>query len=191
MGIRDRLKVLITSRHLVAGTFVASFAESTVVPIPLEAVLIPAMQANRKRLWALAGAALAGCIVGALVGYAIGYWLFGAIGERLVSLFGNPQQYRDALEQVRQNGFWFVLSVGIVPIPFQIAMLAAGAAHYSLIGYVIATFISRGIRYYGLAVLVWKLGDRAQATMARHRRTSLLAVTAIVVAAWGFSWVMG
>lgn len=190
MGLRARMKALIKSKHLVAGTFFASFAESTVVPIPLEAVLIPAMQANRPRIWLLAGAALAGCVVGALVGYAIGYWLFGVIGEQVVSWFGSAQQYRNALEQVRVNGFWFVLSVGIIPIPFQIAMLAAGAAHYSLVGYVLATLISRGIRYYGVAVLVWKFGNRAQALMQRHRRTSMVAVTAIVVAAWGLSWMM-
>lgn len=191
MGLRARLKALITSRHLVAGTFVASFAESTVVPIPLEAVLIPAMQANRDRVWALASAALAGCIVGALVGYGIGYWLFGAIGEQLVSLFGDPQQYQSALEQIRGQGFWFVLTVGVAPIPFQIAMLAAGAAKYSLLGYLAATFISRGIRYYGLAVLVCKFGNRAQALFDRHRRSSVIAITAVVLAAWGLSRMMG
>lgn len=190
MGLRRRLKALITSKHLVWGTFVASFAESTVVPIPLEAVLIPAMQANRDRLWMLAAAALGGCIVGALVGYAIGYWLFGVLGEQLISMFGSAEQYRNALEQVRQNGFWFVLSVGIVPIPFQIAMLAAGAAGYSLWGYTAATLISRGIRYFGLALLVWKFGNRTQALMQRHKRSSALAITVIVVAAWGLSWMM-
>lgn len=190
MGLRARLKALITSKHLVWGTFVASFAESTVVPIPLEAVLIPAMQANRTRLWLLAAAALAGCIVGALVGYAIGYWLFGIVGEQLVGLFGSTEQYRSALEQIRQNGFWFVLSVGIVPIPFQIAMLAAGAASYSILGYIAATLISRGIRYFGLALLVWKYGNRTEAMMRRHKRTSAVVITAIVVAAWGLSWMM-
>lgn len=190
MGLRHRLKALITSKHVVWGTFVASFAESTVVPIPLEAVLIPAMQANRRRLWLLAAAALAGCMVGALVGYAIGYWLFGTLGEHIVSLFGTTEQYQNALEQVRRHGFWFVLSVGIVPIPFQIAMLAAGAAGYSLLGYIAATFISRGIRYFGLALLVWKFGNRAQALIKRHKRSSAVAITILVLAAWGVSWMM-
>lgn len=190
MALRRRLKALITSKHLVWGTFVASFAESTVVPIPLEAVLIPAMQANRDRLWLLAAAALGGCIVGALVGYAIGYWLFGVVGDQIVSMFGSTKQYQNALQQVRNNGFWFVLSVGIVPIPFQIAMLAAGAAGYSLLGYTAATFISRGIRYFGLALLVWKFGNRTQALVQRHKRSSAVAITALVLAAWGLSWMM-
>lgn len=184
----ERLKALVTSRHVVWGTFVASFAESTVVPVPLEAVLIPAMQANRGRLWRLAGAALLGCIVGALVGYGIGYWVFGTIGDELVATFGDPEQYQNALLQLRRDGFWFVFSVGVTPIPFQIAMLAAGTAHYSLTGYLVATLLSRGIRYFGIAVLVWKFGDRAQAMVLRHRRTSVAALTAIVVAAWGITW---
>ncbi|MFA7387255.1 MAG: VTT domain-containing protein [Thiohalobacteraceae bacterium] len=188
MKLVERLKALITSRHLVWGTFVASFAESTVVPVPLEAVLIPAMQANRDRLWRLATAALLGCIVGALVGYGIGYWLFGAIGDQLVAALGDPEQYRNALLQLRRNGFWFVFSVGVTPIPFQIAMLAAGTAHYSLAGYLAATLLSRGIRYFGLALLVWKFGDRAQALVQRHRKTSVAAITAIVLAAWAIAW---
>lgn len=191
MGVRRRLKALITSKHVVAGTVVASFAESTVVPIPLEAVLIPAMQANRQRLWLLAGAALAGCVLGALLGYVIGYWLFGMIGEQLIGWLGDEQQYQSAVEQIRRNGFWFVLSVGIIPVPFQIAMLAAGAVKYSLFGYLAATFISRGIRYYGLALLVWKFGNRTQALMERHRRSSVAVITAIVIAAWGTAWMMG
>lgn len=190
MGLRDRLKSLTTSRHLVKGTFIASFAESTVVPIPLEAVLIPAMQANRRRIWMLAGAALLGCIVGALVGYAIGYLLFDAIGAQLVSFFSDQQQYQNALQQLRRHGFWFVLSVGIIPIPFQIAMLAAGAAHYSLAGYLGATFISRGIRYYGLALLVCLFGNRAQALFERHKRSSAVTITLIVALVWGLSLTM-
>ena len=190
MALRERLKALIRSRHLVGGTFVASFAESTVVPIPLEAVLIPAMQANRQRLWALAGAALGGCLLGALLGYAIGLWLFGAVGEQLVSLFSDPQQYDRALEQIRRNGFWFVLSVGVVPIPFQIAMLAAGASHYSLPGFVGATLIARGIRYYGLALLVCWLGNRAQAVYERHKVAVAAIATVVVLAAWGLGWAM-
>ena len=188
MELRSRLKAIITSRHVVWGTAVASFAESTVVPVPLEAVLIPAMQANRSRLWVIAGAALGGCVVGALVGYGVGYWLFGAIGAQLVALIGDPEMYRTASEQVRRNGFWFVFSVGVTPIPFQIAMLAAGAAHYSLAGYLAATLASRGIRYFGIALLVWKFGDRTQALVNRHRRTSAVAISVVVVAFWGAIW---
>lgn len=190
MSVKERARALITSKHLVTGTAIASFAESTVVPIPLEAILIPAMQANRDRLWLLAAAALGGCIVGALVGYAVGYYLFDALGQQLVQWFGDPQVYAEAKQQIRENGFWFVLSVGIVPIPFQIAMLAAGTAQYSIAGYLGATVISRGIRYFGLALLVWKFGNRAEILVRRHKKTSLVLVTLVVAAAWGIGWLM-
>ncbi len=187
MGLRRRLKALITSRRVLSGTFFASLAESTLVPIPLEAVLIPAMQANRSRLWALAGAALAGCLVGALMGYAAGYWLLDIFGQRLIAWFGDPRQFDQALEEIRRNGFWFVLSIGVVPIPFQIAMLAAGAVQYALPGYVAATLIARGLRYYGLAWVVWKFGDQAQALYQRHRAGVLAALSALVLAAWALA----
>ncbi|ALP52426.1 alkaline phosphatase [Candidatus Tenderia electrophaga] len=189
--LRQRFERLVTSKHLVSGMAIASFAESTVVPVPLEVVLVPAMQANRQRLWWLSGAALVGCLLGAIVGYAIGYWFVSAIGEQIVNLFGNTQQYEKALAQIRNNGFWFVLSVGLIPIPFQIAMLAAGAAKYSLFGYLLATFISRGVRYFSLALLVWKYGDGAQALIERHKCASMATITGLVIGLWGLRWVLG
>lgn len=191
MDLRRHLKRLITSERVLGGTFFASLAESTLVPIPLEAVLIPAMQANRPCLWRLAGAALAGCLVGALLGYAAGYWLFDLFGRQLVAWVGDPEQFEAALKQIRNHGFWFVLSVGITPIPFQIAMLAAGAIHYALPGYLAATVIACGIRYYGLALGVWKFGDQAQALFERHRRATLATLTVAVIAAWGLAITSG
>lgn len=69
-------------------------------------------------------------------------------------------------------------------------MLAAGVSHYSIAGYLAATLVSRGIRYYGLGLLVWKFGDRAQSLVQRHKRASAIAVTAVVAAAWGLGWLM-
>jgi len=42
------------------------------------------------------------------------------------------------------------MSVGVIPIPFQIAMLAAGATRYSFFLFMLAPALSRALRYYGL-----------------------------------------
>lgn len=165
----------------------ASFLESTVVPIPLEAVLIPLMQAKRERIWAIAAMATLGCIIGALVGYVIGYYLFDAVQGFVLEYLSSEQQLQNIKQKMNARGFWYVLSLGIVPVPFQIAMLAAGAVSFSIWLFLLATLIARAIRYFGLALLVKLAGNRAQALVQRYRYPSMIVITIVIAAMWWFS----
>lgn len=175
---------LIYSSYMLPGIGFASFLESTVVPIPLETILLPLMQARRKQILVISTMALAGCILGALVGYAIGYFIFDTVGDQIVSLLSSQEQFENAKQQMQQKGFWFVLSVGIIPIPFQIAMLAAGALKYSLLLFLIATTLSRAIRYYGLAILVYLAGNQAQELFERHKKSTTIVLIVLVGILW-------
>lgn len=178
---------LTESRHVLWGLGVASFLESIIVPIPLEAILIPLMQARRHQLFLLAGVALLGCLTGAATGYAVGYFVFEAIGEQLVEWLSSPEQFQRIQQKMETGGFWFVLSVGVTPVPFQVAMLAAGATSYSFVLFILASAISRATRYFGLAVLVLIAGNKAQALFERHKIGVTVVITVVVILAWGIS----
>ena len=190
MSLKQRAHRLIHSRHMLWGVGLASFLESLVVPIPLETVLIPAMQLNRQRLWALAGAALLGCVIGAGVGYGAGRFLFQAVGEFLINNFSSQGQYEEIQQQLNEHGFWFVLTIGVTPVPFQIAMLAAGAVSYSFPLFLLATAISRSIRYFGLALLVWFFGNKAMELMQRYKLAAAALITALVVLTWWLAYML-
>ena len=163
---------------------VASFLESTIVPIPLEAVMVPLMQARREKLWHIAAFATLGCVFGAAVGYAIGYYLFDMFGTALVELFSTPEQFTQVKQQLQQQGFWFVLTLGVAPMPFQLAMLGAGAAQYSLSLFILATVIARALRYFGLALVVYYGGDQAEKIIKQHKTKAVLALTAMMLLLW-------
>ena len=132
--------------------------ESTVVPVPFEILLIPLMQTNRSRIFYLSLTALIGCVFGALLGYLFGYALYETLGRWLVSITGTTEQFDRAVQMIRGGqGFWLIFSVGFTPVPFQIAMVAAGVAGYPLNGFIAATALSRPIRYFGLGFLAWLL----------------------------------
>jgi len=173
---------------MLPGIGLASFLESTIVPIPLETILIPLMQARRKQLFIISTMALAGCILGAFAGYAIGYFIFDAVGEQIVSLLSSQEQFENAKQQMQQKGFWFVISVGILPIPFQIAMLTAGVLKYSLILFLLAATLSRALRYYGLALLVYWAGNKAQKLFERHKKSSAIILILLVLIIWYLSF---
>jgi len=185
--LKKKTRQFIDSKHMLSGITTASFLESTIVPIPLEAVLVPLMQARREKLWLIALMATLGCIIGALFGYALGYFLFDAVGDWIISTFSNPEQFEIIKQKMQKQGFWFVLTLGIVPIPFQIAMLAAGATKYLLSLFLIAATIARAIRYFGLAILVYYAGDKAEYMLRKHKVKTIIVLTTLVLLAWGIS----
>lgn len=178
---------LIYSKHMLWGIGIASFLEAIIVPIPLETILIPLMQARRKQIFIISSVALAGCVIAAAVGYAIGYFVFDAIGTRIISLVSTPEQFAEVSQKMQEKGFWFVFSVGVIPIPFQIAMLAAGATKYSFWLFLIATTCSRAIRYYGLAILVLFTGNQAERLFKKHKLSTSIILLFIVAAIWTYS----
>jgi membrane protein YqaA with SNARE-associated domain len=149
------------SRHGLMLIFIASFLEAIIVPIPLELVLIPYMLKERQRVWIIATVTLLGCMLAATVGYYVGVALFDTVGTWLLETLNYSSQFEDFRKDFQANGFWTILIIGVVPIPFQAAMLAAGATGYPLLLFWLAATIARGIRYYGLALLVVLFGRQA------------------------------
>lgn len=185
--LKQKTRNFIESKHMLSGITIASFLESTIVPIPLEAVMVPLMQAQREKLWLIALMATLGCVVGALFGYALGYYLFDAVGDWVISAFSSPEQFENVKQKMHNQGFWFVITLGIVPIPFQIAMLAAGATKYSLGLFLLASAIARSIRYFGLAIVVYYAGNQAERIISKHKVKAMISLTILVLMGWGIS----
>ena len=172
---------LTRSRWPMVAMFWASFAETIIVPIPIEVILIPFMIARRQQIWWIATVVTAGCLAASIVGYGVGYFFFESAGRWLIEALGAGQDFQRFQEMFRSHGFWAILAIGVIPIPFQMAMLAAGIAGYPILMFVLAATIARGIRYFGLALLVLLFGERALSLWRRHRTTTAIVALAVVV----------
>jgi len=186
-ALKQKTKKLVRSEHMLHGVFTASFLESTVVPIPIEAALLPLMQARRDKLWMIATLAVLGCLLGALLGYALGFVAFDLIRDYVIAHYVSENELNEFMQRMRDEGFWFVLTAGIAPIPLQIAMLAAGATQFSLALYLIAVALSRMFRYFGIAALVYFAGDRAEKLIREHKIKATIGILALVCAVWWFT----
>jgi membrane protein YqaA with SNARE-associated domain len=138
-----------------------SFLEATLVPIPLEAVLVPYMLLRREMVWRIAALALAGFLAASVVGYALGALAFDTAGIWLIDAAGWQDGLGQAQSLFDRYGFWALFLIGVTPVPSQLAMLLGGAFHYPLPWFVAAMGLSRAIRYFGLAALVVWLGPKA------------------------------
>jgi membrane protein YqaA with SNARE-associated domain len=191
MSVKARAKKLIQSKNMLRGIGVASFLESTVVPIPLEALLVPLMQKRREKLWLIATITTAGCMLGALVGYAVGYFLFDVFNDLIMKYIATEQQFEKFQSQMDKQGFWFIFSTGVTPIPLQVAMLIAGLSKYSLALYMLAVTSSRMLRYFGLAVLVYYFGDKTEKLIRKYKWTAFAIGAFIIVAFISLQYYLG
>lgn len=180
------LERLLHSPHALVLIFCLSFLESLVIPIPLELVLIPFMLIEQHRIWKIATATLLGCLLGAMLGYSLGWFMFDTVGQWILNYFGYEQAYQEFSQQFAQDGFWSIVAVGVTPIPFQVAMLTAGASQYSFGLFMLAALLARGFRYYGLALLILWLGRPALILWERHSRKIGVAILFGILAVVGF-----
>ena len=176
------------SKRALWTLFVASVAETLLVPIPIELILIPYMLANRARIWLVAAVVLSGNIAAALFGYALAYFAFSTFAPGLIEQMGWTESFAEFQSLFARHGFWAIVAIGVIPIPFQIAMLVAGAAEYPLLLFVAAALLARGVRYFGLGALVYYLGEATLGFVERHKKTAGFGSLGIAALLFGWFW---
>ncbi|MEQ8260807.1 MAG: VTT domain-containing protein [Alcanivorax sp.] len=186
---RRWLERLNGSRHMLWLLALFSFLETIIVPVPIELVLIPLMALNRHRIWRIATVVTAGCLAASLLGYGVGMVLYQSVGTWFIDTMGMQSAYQAYQGFFDQYGFIAILTLGILPIPFQVAMITAGLSGYPIALFVLAALIARGIRYYGLAWLVKRFGPEVERMWRRHALvTSLVAGLVVLGVALGMHW---
>ncbi len=176
------------SRHAMLLLFLASMMETLLIPIPIEVILIPWMLCHPHRKWRIAAVALAGNLAAATLGYYLGVFAMDQWGDTLVAMFGGQEAYDAFDQQFRQEGFKAILAIGIIPIPFQIAMLVAGASGYPIALFLAAACAARGLRYFGLALLIKVAGKAALDLWNRHAKPiGIIGLVLFAVWVW-FEW---
>jgi membrane protein YqaA with SNARE-associated domain len=139
-----------------------SFIESSFFPIPPDVMLIPMSLARPDRAYYYAFLCTWTSVAGGVLGYAIGAVLYDSVGQWLISLYG----YGDKVESFRQAyaeyGMWIILLKGLTPIPYKIVTITSGFAGYDLPLFILFSMIARGGRFFILAFLLHRYGDRAR-----------------------------
>jgi membrane protein YqaA with SNARE-associated domain len=158
-----------------------SFAESSVFPIPPDILLIPMILARPREAWRLAAYCTLASVLGGLLGYAIGYFLFDAIGRPILEFYNAMDRY-DALKAGFQEwGVWIIILKGMTPIPYKLITIASGVAHFNLGLFIGASIVSRSLRFFLVAAILWQFGDAARRFIERRLTlvTSLFAVALV------------
>ncbi len=171
-------------RHAVPTLAAVSFAESSFFPIPPDVMLIPMCLAARARAFYYAAVCSGASVLGGLLGYAIGYFLYEAVGRPIVEFYGLERSFATFQSTFAIWGLWIILIKGLTPIPYKIVTIASGVAAFDLPVFIVASVVTRGVRFFGEAALLWRFGPPIRAFI--ERRLTILGWIFLVGLIGGF-----
>ena len=157
-----------------------AFAESSVFPIPPDILLIPMILARPYAAWRLAALCTIASVAGGVLGYAIGYFLFDAVGRPVLEFYHAMTRYDDFKAGFDRWGAWIIIIKGMTPIPYKLVTIASGVAHFDLLAFIGASIVSRSLRFFLIAAVLWRFGDAARDFIER-RLTLVTSVFAVLL----------
>lgn len=163
-------KVLHWAKHHHAPYYLAgvSFAESSVFPIPPDVMLIPMVLGKPLSAWWYAFISTIASVLGGAFGYLIGYFAFETFGYSILVKLDYVQQYQHVTTWFDVYGWHAVLIAGFTPIPYKIFTIAAGAAKMSMLSFLLASALGRGLRFFLVAFLVKTIGKKLESKLIRY-----------------------
>lgn len=180
-ALKDRTLALARSPNAERTLFAISFAESSFFPLPPDLLLGP-MAAAEPGKWArYALTCTIASVLGGLLGYAIGMFLFDTIGQAIISFFGYGGREQELRAFYDQWGAWFIFLKGLTPIPYKLVTIISGAMHFSLPVFIIASIVTRGLRFAIVAYIFQRFGPSIAPVLEKRLGLVLLGVAAVIV----------
>jgi len=159
--------------------FLLSFTEASFFIVPPDVMLAPMCLAQPKKIWRLTLIAIVGSVLGGALGYFIGLFGFNFV-QPYIEQYGYQSHYDLALQWFDDWGFWAIFIAAVTPIPYKIFTIAAGVLMMNFPLFLIASFLGRGLRLFGVACFVKFFGDRVDLLIQRYINQLGWSLTVII-----------
>jgi membrane protein YqaA with SNARE-associated domain len=179
------------TRYGMPALFVLAFAESSVFPIPPDPLLMALCLGAPRRAFRFAAVATLASVTGGIAGYALGAGAWSLVGGWFFAHV--PGVTPEAFERVgglyERWDFVAVFLAGLTPIPYKVFTLSAGVFGISFPVFVLASAVSRGLRFFIEGALIHHFGAPIAAFIDRWFNWlawafGLLVVLGFVVIEW-------
>jgi len=168
--------------------FLLALAESSFFPIPPDPLLIALCLGAVKKSWRFALITSVASVIGGIFGYLIGKELWAIEGVRNFFFTYIPGFNAEIFEIFRENyrryGFWYVFSAGFTPIPYKVFTIASGWLELNFFKFLLASSISRSLRFFAVAALFRKFGPGIKSFIDKY--FSWLALLFLLLLIGGF-----
>jgi membrane protein YqaA with SNARE-associated domain len=164
-------KSLALAAHKSSKVFLAiiSFVESSFFPIPPDVMIVPMVIAKKNDYLKIFIIATLFSTLGGVLGYFIGSY-FLDFGISVIGFYGYEDKVislKDGLKSGTGFYIWLVtlFLAGFTPLPFKVFTITSGMIGFNLFIFLIICLFSRGLRFFIVSYLSFKLGDTFNAFM--------------------------
>jgi membrane protein YqaA with SNARE-associated domain len=154
----------------VPALFLIALAESSFFPLPPDPLLLALCLGARKRSFKFAAVATVASVVGGVIGYGIGAGAWSVVDSWFFTYVpGVSQAAFDSIQAFfTEYGFAAIFMAGLTPIPYKVFTLASGVFGINFGVFVLASILSRGLRFFLIAGLVYRFGAPIERFIDRH-----------------------
>ena len=154
----------------VAALFVLALAESSFFPIPPDPLLIALCLGAASKSLRFALIATSASVLGGIIGYGIGAGAWDLVEPWFYQYVPgvSPEAFEQVQAQYDRWDFWAIFLAGLTPIPYKVFTLSAGVFSINFGIFVVASVLSRSIRFFVLAGLIFKFGKPISSFIDRY-----------------------
>jgi len=164
-------KSLNLAAHKSSKVFLAivSFIESSFFPVPPDIMIVPMVLARKKDYLKIFIIATLFSTLGGVFGYFIGSY-FLDFGMSVVGFYSYEEKVLTLKDSLTNGtGFYIWLATlflaGFTPLPFKVFTITSGMINFNLFIFVLICLFSRGLRFFIVSFLSFKLGNTFNALM--------------------------
>lgn len=169
------------SKNAASFLFLIAFIESSFFPFPPDPVLAIVVAKNRDRTIQIALMCSIASVLGGFLGYYLGYEFFELIGSKILTFYGQEENFEHIVETLNKWAFWLICLKGLTPIPYKIVTIACGFAKIDLLTFTVASIITRSARFLMLSWFCKKFGEQLLDFFEKNKKLTLLLIVAFVI----------
>ena len=184
-------KSLKLASHKSSNFFLAiiSFIESSFFPVPPDVMIVPMSIAKKNDYLKIFFIATIFSTLGGLFGYFIGS-LFVDKAMLIMEIYGYEKEAVNLKQQLSSYNKAFSAWLGILflagftPLPFKLFTITSGLINFNIFIFFIICIISRGLRFFIVAFLSAKFGNKAAIFIEKKGAvwSSILGIVLVAIA---------
>ncbi len=179
LNFNDNLKTFLKKKESKWILYFISFIESIIFPIPTDPFLVPFI-ISEKKFFRLAIFTTLFSVLGGIVAYFIGSFLWESLKPLVeVYFYGIFNSVNEFEKKFLNLGILLIIFGGISPFPFKVTCLASGILGINFVIFVLASTVSRGLRFFLVSYLIYRYGEKSLIFARKH--LAIISVVLLVI----------
>ena len=179
LNLTEILKTFLKNKKSKWVLYFISFLESIIFPIPTDPFLIPFI-VTEKKFFRLAIVTTLFSVLGGILAYFLGSYLWESLEPFVKVYFNSMFNSVNEFENKFLNlGILLIIFGGVSPFPFKVTCLASGILGINFVIFVMASIVSRGIRFLLVSYLIYRYGEKSLILVREH--IAIISVVLLII----------